>query len=313
MPGRPIDPSPPAAPTPASVPPLRPGQPPIAILVDYDGTIALVDVSDTVLADHVPGEWEALDELYLQGLVGSRRLIERQVSLLRGDPQRIAATAAAQPHDPAFAPFAERARELGVPVEVVSDGFGFFIAPALASLGLADLPIATARTTLAPGPPEVEFPYGHPACFVCGTCKRERVLAHQAAGRFVVFVGDGESDRYAAAHADVVFAKRYLARVCDERGWAYTPWHDFGQIDAWLSRAVDAWRADPASLPGPTRRAYICGPEVWGPGRSDPPAADDVRLPPLPGDAGVPIGEPASPEPSGDVRGPDAPLGGPAP
>ena len=29
------------------VPPLLPGEPPLAILVDYDGTIALTDVSDT--------------------------------------------------------------------------------------------------------------------------------------------------------------------------------------------------------------------------------------------------------------------------
>ena len=37
------------------VPPLLPGEPPLAILVDYDGTIALTDVSDTVMAEHVPG------------------------------------------------------------------------------------------------------------------------------------------------------------------------------------------------------------------------------------------------------------------
>jgi hypothetical protein len=35
--------------------PLRPGEPPLALLVDYDGTIALTDVSDMVMAEHVPG------------------------------------------------------------------------------------------------------------------------------------------------------------------------------------------------------------------------------------------------------------------
>ena len=33
------------------VPPLADGSPPLAILVDYDGTIALTDVSDTVMAE----------------------------------------------------------------------------------------------------------------------------------------------------------------------------------------------------------------------------------------------------------------------
>ena len=46
------------APTP--VPPApRDGEPPLALLIDYDGTIALTDVSDTVMAEHVPGGWEA--------------------------------------------------------------------------------------------------------------------------------------------------------------------------------------------------------------------------------------------------------------
>ena len=31
----------------------RHGEPPLAILVDYDGTIALTDVSDTVMAEYV--------------------------------------------------------------------------------------------------------------------------------------------------------------------------------------------------------------------------------------------------------------------
>src|SRR5947207_10786146 len=34
-------------------PPLEPGAPPLAILVDYDGTIAQTDVSDALMADFV--------------------------------------------------------------------------------------------------------------------------------------------------------------------------------------------------------------------------------------------------------------------
>ena len=58
------------------IPPLAPDAPPLAILVDYDGTIALTDVSDTVMAEHVPGVWEAEVAAYDAGQVGSRRLIE---------------------------------------------------------------------------------------------------------------------------------------------------------------------------------------------------------------------------------------------
>ncbi len=254
---------------------LRPDEPPLAILVDYDGTIALTDVSDIVVATHAPGGWERFASLYDEGRLGSRRLMEWEVARMPADAGPLLATAAAQPHDPAFAPFVRRAREAGVPVEVVSDGFGFFIAPALARLGLPDVPIATAAMTWdGSGPPAIAWPYGHPRCFVCGTCKRERVLAQRAAGRAVVFIGDGESDRYAAGYADLIFAKRALVPICVANGWPYRPWSGFAEIDAWLMDTLAAWHADAASplMPRPRDRPFFCGPEVWGDDVADPPA-----------------------------------------
>ncbi len=121
---------------PAPVPPLEPARPPLAILVDYDGTIAQTDVSDALLAEFVTADWESHVAEYDAGLVGSRRLMAWEVGLISADPAALRAKAAAQPHDPAFRPFAERARAAGIPVEVVSDGFGFFIEPALEALGL---------------------------------------------------------------------------------------------------------------------------------------------------------------------------------
>ena len=265
------------------VPALRPGEPPLAILVDYDGTVALTDVSDTVMAEHVPGDWEAAAAGYDAGLTGSRRLMELEMSWVDEDEPVLMATAAAQPHDPGFVPFVRRAQAAGIPVEVVSDGFGFFIRPALEALGVGELPVVTARTTFEGRRARIEFPNGNPQCHVCGTCKRDRVLAHRAAGRRVVFIGDGESDRYAAGYSDIVFAKHSLVRICLEAGWPFRRWTEFAEIDAWLTETVDAWRTDPSTLAspeagpwvaagvGPSPRPFFCGPEVWGEGLVDPP------------------------------------------
>jgi 2-hydroxy-3-keto-5-methylthiopentenyl-1-phosphate phosphatase len=263
------------------VQPLLPGDPPLAILVDYDGTIALTDVGGELMAELKTREWEAEAARYDAGLVGSRRLMEWEVGLWKPDPAAMAELAAAQPHDLTFVPLVERARAAGIPVEVVSDGFGFFIGPALERLGVGDVPIITAQTTFdAEGRPSIAFPNGHPSCFVCGTCKRNRLLAHQAAGRAVVFIGDGESDRYAAGYGDIVFAKNALVRLCLEYGWPFRRWTKFAEIDDWLAETVAAWRADPASLEAPRARPFFCGPEVWGDGRWDPPAPpDESRVP----------------------------------
>jgi 2-hydroxy-3-keto-5-methylthiopentenyl-1-phosphate phosphatase len=261
---------------PPPVAPLAPAAPPLAILVDYDGTISLTDVTEQILAQHVAGVWEEAEASYDAGRMGSRRLMTWEVSLIDADPDEMRRTAAEQPHDPGFVPFVRRAQGAGIPVEIVSDGYGFFIEPALERLGAPELPVVTARTTFIGRRATIEFPNAHPACFVCGTCKRQRVLAHRAAGRQVVYIGDGESDRYAAGYSDVVFAKRSLERICLEAGWAYRRWTAFNEIDRWLVETLAAWSADPSSLtpvePGtPPPRGFFCGPEVWGEGLSDPP------------------------------------------
>jgi len=257
------------------VPALLPGQPPLALLVDYDGTIATADVAEVIVERFAPDIFASDNAEYSAGLIGSRGLFRRQVRRLPADPEPVVALAAAQPHDPTFAPFVTLALGLHVPVEVVSDGFGFYIEPALLRLGVPPIPVATARTIFGGPEPRMEFPNGHPDCQVCGTCKRQRVLAHQAAGRNVVFIGDGESDRYAAACADLIFAKRNLVTLCEATGFPFLEWHDFAGIGEWLAATVASWTSDPTAVPAHVARPFVCGPEVWGPGRTSPPPGSE--------------------------------------
>jgi 2-hydroxy-3-keto-5-methylthiopentenyl-1-phosphate phosphatase len=262
---------------PLPVPRLLPGQPPIALLVDYDGTISRVDVSEQLLTRFFTGDWNADDQQYIDGAIGSRTFFERQMPTFSGTFEAVVEYAESRPHDETFAGIVRRADELEIPVEVVSDGLGFFIGPALERLGVPHVSVVTARTTFENGKADMTFPNGNPDCLVCGTCKRNRVLAHQAAGRLVVFIGDGESDLYAAAHADVIFAKQDLPAFCERFGWPYRPWDRFREIERWLIDTVEAWREDPTTLARPTRHPLVCGPEVWGPGRSNPPADEPMR------------------------------------
>ena len=254
---------------------------PLVVLIDYDGTIARSDVSDEVMWRHAERDaWAPLEAGYLAGAIGSRTLLSRQAALLHGETAEIAVIGDDQELDPHFVPFVAFLRGRGIEVEIVSDGFGFFVGPSLERLGLGDLPIFTARTSFPPGRVEIAFPDGHPTCRVCGTCKRERILVHQRAGRLVVFVGDGFSDLYAAAHADLVFAKDLLARICAERGWPYRPWETFADIQAAIAELLAA------GVPAPAPRPFICGPEVWPRDTAEPiwDRAPAPRPTPLPGE-----------------------------
>ena len=249
-------------------------------MVDYDGTISLVDVGDALMARHYSDQAELarLDRMYDEGKIGSRELMQWDMDVLPRDSEMLTREAAAMPQDQAFPAFVAAVRERGAQVEIVSDGFGFYVESNLAALGVRDVFIATNENRVGEGAAGMSFPFGHPSCFVCGTCKRERVRLHQAAGRVVVFIGDGTSDRFAAAHADMVFAKESLARICDSEGWPYIGWGSFSDVSAEVERAFADGRlpADADSLAdwraahGHGPRAFICGPEVWGPGRTTP-------------------------------------------
>lgn len=200
------------------------------------------------------------------------------MDVLPRDPGLLRSEAAQMPQDEHFPAFVISTRARGARVEIVSDGLGFYVRSNLAALGLDDLDVATNDNTVADGGDGMSFPFSHPSCFVCGTCKRERVRLHQAEGRAVVFVGDGTSDRFAAAHADMVFAKGALVRICRAEGWPYLEWTDFADVARQVDLAFHDGRlpATPEDLArwratySPAPRPFICGPEVWGPGRTTP-------------------------------------------
>lgn len=245
---------------------------PVAVLLDYDGTISLDDVGDALMDRHVTDQAAiaAMDARYVAGTAGSRELLAWDMDMLPDDPELLRAEAARIPQDEGLVPLVALCRAEGIAVEVVSDGLGFYVASNLARLGLGDLPVYTNRNTLTGGGAGMSFPFGHPSCLVCGTCKRERVRMHQGQGRFVVFVGDGPSDRYAAWHADVTFAKDSLRAWCASAGLAIEPWQRLADVTAWLEASLVGARLprDPADVAAwratrPVRRpAFICGPET---------------------------------------------------
>ena len=72
--------------------------------------------------------------------------------------------------------------------------------------------MATNASVLGRGAAGVTFPFGHPGCHVCGTCKRERIRLHQAAGRAVVFVDPaGEANQVFTSLANCHDAQIFFA------------------------------------------------------------------------------------------------------
>jgi 2-hydroxy-3-keto-5-methylthiopentenyl-1-phosphate phosphatase len=218
-----------------------------AVLVDFDGTACAHDVAEHMLEAFGDPGWTAYDEAVDRHEIGLRTAIVAQDAMLGADRDTLLAFALDHCHlDPTFPPFCRWLAGEGVEVAVVSDGFGFYIEPLLSAGGLGDLTVIANRQRWngAGRPTGLDFVNAHPSCVGCGTCKMLAVLRYREAHGPVAFVGEGQSDRYGALYADVVFAKDALTTYCREDDVPFIEWRDFGDI----RRALESGGA----LPGPT-------------------------------------------------------------
>ena len=225
---------------------------PTALLLDFDGTLCPVDITaEMSRALGRPGWREELLALRAAG-TGSRRAQERLLPYLPQDLDTLLEFALAHALDPAARPLIEAAESAGWTVEVASDGFGFYIPRMLARAGIraavrcADL--VTEGDHLRPVTPWASR--GGDRCPDCTTCKLDAVADLHTAGRRVILVGDGRSDRIAAEDADLVYATDLLAEHCAAAGILFRPWHRLADVLADLRRRGELPAA--AGLPTPT-------------------------------------------------------------
>jgi 2-hydroxy-3-keto-5-methylthiopentenyl-1-phosphate phosphatase len=203
---------------------------PIAsVLVDFDGTACLHDVAEHLLIEFGDPSWPDYDEAWERGELDSRRVITAQAAMLGAPVEEMLGFALDHcPIEPTFPAFVRWLATEGVPVTVVSDGFGFYIEPILRAAGLGGVSVIS-NTWSADGDVRILFENGHAECIGCGTCKMGAVLAARSRGA-VAFVGDGPSDRYGALYADVVFAKGELVGIARADGVPFLPWRTFDDV-----------------------------------------------------------------------------------
>jgi 2-hydroxy-3-keto-5-methylthiopentenyl-1-phosphate phosphatase len=219
-----------------------------ALIVDFDGTICLHDVGVDLVerfgADASrTGPLAEVDRAFDAGEVGLRDVLVAEAASLRGSDEELVAFALDHcPLDPSFAPFAAWVAAEGLPLSVVSDGFGLHVRPLLAAAGLGHLPVITNDWHKG----RLGFPAAHPICVGCGTCKKQAVEHARTVHGKVAFVGDGVSDRFGARYADVTFAKDGLAEHCRRESIPFLPYENFDDV----RRALEDLRASSEPVDG---------------------------------------------------------------
>ena len=209
------------------------------ILCDFDGTIAVEDVIDSLLDRFGRPGWEILERDWRAGVIGSAVCMAGQVALLDMSRPELDRHLDGLHIDHGFAAFVKTTIDYGIPMEIVSDGLDQAIHAILASHGIDSLPtVANHLNQVDARSWNLTSPYSVAGCR-SGTCKCARVDVAKARGGKTLLIGDGASDFCAADRVDFVFAKNRLIEHCRAAGIPYVPIASFDEAIELLPSLID--------------------------------------------------------------------------
>jgi 2,3-diketo-5-methylthio-1-phosphopentane phosphatase len=213
----------------------------IAVLCDFDGTVAREDVGNLLFQTFADAtECRAAISQWKRGLITSRDCLEREAALAQASREALDHFITKRKLDPYFKDFVDFARRRGMEIVIVSDGLDYYIERMLVRTGLAHLDFFANVLHVNDHALHVRFPYFDMLdCRSCGNCKTYHMEKYKADGYFVVYIGNGLSDRCPSKCADFVFAKGDLLDYCRENGVQSTQFQNFRDVEReLLSRFV---------------------------------------------------------------------------
>ncbi|MGH2921993.1 MAG: HAD-IB family phosphatase [Gaiellaceae bacterium] len=205
-----------------------------SLVIDFDGTVTEDDLLDEIarlFGD--PIVYREVEDGLDAGTMPLREVITREFAPVTAPLDEVVTWVLEHAHvRPGFAQLVRGAQAAGWRVRVVSSGFEELIEPVLAQEGVN---VELHANRLDPRPHGWVVEWRYPAsCAECHeSCKRELLPPG-----YVVYVGDGYSDRCAALASDRVFATRGLATYLAERGEPFEPFDDFRTISAALADEI---------------------------------------------------------------------------
>jgi 2-hydroxy-3-keto-5-methylthiopentenyl-1-phosphate phosphatase len=209
------------------------------LFLDFDGTITRRDATDAILDAYADPQWLQVEEAWKAARIGSRDCLRAQMALVTATRQEVDALLDGIEIDDGFVTLIDACAAHAVPVHIISDGFDYCIerilnrpsldlGPHLNNIRIVSSHLELRGTHWCAGFADERCAHG------CATCKPAAMARLNTTGGPAIFVGDGLSDRYAAACADTVFAKDLLAAYCDERAISYTLYDTLATIARWV-------------------------------------------------------------------------------
>jgi 2,3-diketo-5-methylthio-1-phosphopentane phosphatase len=197
----------------------------VKVVCDFDGTIALEDVTDGLLERFADKRWRQIERQWLSGQLGSRECMARQVGLIEATRWELDHYLDQVEIDPSFASFVDDCDRLrNIRLEVSSDGIDYAVQRILDNHGLSRVCVrANAFIAVSDTKYRLDFPHYLAGCRAqAGNCKCASAARpfseHSPSYSPTILIGDGRSDFCVASAVDFVFAKKQLLAHCVAAG-----------------------------------------------------------------------------------------------
>lgn len=212
--------------------------PKLAILCDFDGTIAKEDVGFQIYTRFGDERWEEINKRWRRGEISSKDCLIGEYSLIDASEAEVKEHILKMEIDIGFINLVNTCKDHDIPIAIVSDGFDFYIHTILQNYGLSDIEVFCNKMWFNGRKVELSFPFYDQGCGVCGNCKRLHVQNFRDDRRTVVYVGDGLSDRFASRVADVIFAKGELMEYLEKNSIEFNKFTNLGDVNHWLKELL---------------------------------------------------------------------------
>ena len=229
-----------------------------SIFLDFDGTITKQDTVGTFFMQFAGKKWVEIENDWIKGKISSKECMLLQLKTIENlTEEKLYNYLDSIELQDGFMEFCKTAQDYGKKIIIISDGFDLFISRILKNYGLLNLdnieflkrPLAKPGKILSTKTPKnketlteketlkfhLSFPNEQKACRASlGNCKCACVKSHITKNEFLIFAGDGLSDRCIARKANLLFAKNSLKKHCMENNIEFVEFEDFFQISKHL-------------------------------------------------------------------------------
>lgn len=203
------------------------------IVLDFDGTLTQNDVGDAICERFARPDWRDSIELWLRAEINLGEAQQRVWGSIRAGRAELSNYAREVGKWRAGAAHLFDAAKKGhVELVLASGGFDFYIDLLLGERRELFREVFYNRMIFSESGLKAIFPHADLACKCCAVCKGKILHRYLNGARRVLFCGDGDSDRCAAATKAELFAVRSseLDVYCREHRVAYTAFDDFEEV-----------------------------------------------------------------------------------